>query len=319
MHKKIKMLLLTAMVLTIYSTAFTQTSKTIIILDFELKQQGMQTASEDLGSWISAQIQAALVKSPYLTVVERNRLDEVMKEQALSQTGIMDERTAIQVGKIIGAQKILMGEYQYSQKKRYNISSRLVDIETGKVEVQRIISDIKKKEVKKYTNEVASVIIARIKNQVALENIAKLENPHSPFQVKLSTPKESYSPGEMLTFTIEAEKNCYIYVFDIGTSGKIHLLFPNKMQQKNFLKAGKKIQIENIRVSPPTGTETVKAIATMDSLSYQQLLESSGSQATFQSFGEDVEQFSRDLEVMVSPLAKERWNSDLIRLEIKEK
>ena len=240
MQKKLQYLLLILTILLIQSSAHSQTSKTIIILDFEYKYKGIPLTGKDFASWIPAQIQAALVKSPYITVVERNKLNEVLKEQALSQTGIIDESTAIKVGKIIGAQKILMGEYQCNVKERYSISSRLVDIETGTVEVQRVISDIKKKEIKKYTDDVASQIIARMKNQIALENIAKLENPNAQFKINVSTAKDTFLLGEMLTFTIEAEKNCYLYIFDIGTSGKIHLLFPNKMQPKNFVKAGEK-------------------------------------------------------------------------------
>ena len=185
------------------------------MLDFEYKYQGAPLAGKDFASWIPAQIQTALVKSPYVTVVERNKLNEVLKEQALSQTGVIDEATAIKVGKIIGAQKILMGDYQCNLKERYSISARLVDIESGAVEVQRIASDLKNKEILEYAEDVAAHIIARMKNQIALENIAKLENPGEPFNINVSAEKDTFALGEMLTFTAESDKNCHLYIFEL--------------------------------------------------------------------------------------------------------
>lgn len=318
MYKNFVFLIVLAFTYSLSTIAFSQSSKSLIIIDFDQKSQVEQSEGKKLASLIPAEIQEKLVKASCITVVERNKLNEVLKEHALSQTGTIDENTAIQAGKLIGAEKILLGEIYSNLKKRHSISARLVDIETGKVEVQRLAADLKEKEITEFVDEVASCIIAHIKNQVALENIARLDNSRSPFKLTLSAGKERFQLGEMITFTAEPDKDCYLYIFDIGTSGKIHLLFPNKMQPQNFVEAGDEIKIENIRVGAPTGTETVKALATLDSLSYGELLESSGSPATFQSLGGDIDKFSRDLEVLISPIANDKWTTDTIKLEIIE-
>ena len=43
------------------------------------------------------------VKLKYFNMVERNRIDQVMKEIAHQQTGYVDENTAIEVGKMLGS------------------------------------------------------------------------------------------------------------------------------------------------------------------------------------------------------------------------
>ena len=318
MFNKKQLLILIFPIIFFCSNVYSQTTKTVIVLNFEYESHSVSLKGRELTSWIPAQIQKVLVNSPYITIVERNKLNEILKEQALSQTGIIDESTAIKVGKLVGAQKIIMGEYQRSSNKRYSISSRLVDIESGEVQVQRLVSDIKEKEIENYTNDVAVRIIKNIKSEIGLENITKLQNPEAIFNINVSVEKDTFLLGEMLTFTVTTEKDCYLYLFDIGTSGKIHLLFPNKMQPKNFVKSGKNIQIKNIRVGPPTGTEIVKAIATLDSVSYSHLVKSAGSQVSFQPLGDDTDQFSRDLQVMVSPLDHDRWATDIVRLIILE-
>ncbi len=314
-HAPLLIALLAGLVLQL--PAFSQTTKSIIVLDFEDK--GLRRPDFELAVWLPAQLQKALVASSYITVVERHKLNEVLKEHALSQTGIIDESTAIKVGKLIGAQKILMGEFEYGANGKYALSARLVDIEGGRVEGQWLAADIARKKIKAFVAEVASGVNAKMRNLLALENIARLENPAAPFQIKLATAKESFLLDELVTFTITAERSCYVQLFDIGASGKIHLLFPNKLQPNNFIKAGETIRIENIKASPPAGMETVKAIATLDSVSLGEMVDLVSAPATFQILGEDVEKFSRDLEIMISPLAKDRWTAARLAFEIKEK
>ena len=45
----------------------------------------------------------------YFTLIERTKIEKILKEQELSQTGIMDETTAAKVGKLLGAKGIYTG------------------------------------------------------------------------------------------------------------------------------------------------------------------------------------------------------------------
>lgn len=306
-----------ATIINFYLPLFAQFTRTMIVLDFEDK--GLRRPKVELTTWIPTQIQKALVSSPYITVVERHKLTEVLKEHALSQTGIIEESTAIQVGKILGAQKIIMGEFEYGINGKYTISTRLVDIQKGTIDGQWIAAEIENKKIQAFINEVANNINTRMRNLVALENIIRLENPQPAFQLKITTTNENYRIGEMVSFMVTTDQNCYMYLFDVGTSGKIHLLFPNKLQPQNYVHASDTVRIENIKASPPAGTETVKVIATQDSISLGQIIDWVSSPATYQLFGDDLEIFARDLELMVSPLDQDRWIALTLRFEIREK
>ena len=63
---------------------------------------------------ISSEVEAMLVNTriagqPYFTVVERTALHKIMTEQAISLSGTIDERTAAKVGKLVGAEGVIMG------------------------------------------------------------------------------------------------------------------------------------------------------------------------------------------------------------------
>src|SRR5262245_19202750 len=63
---------------------------------------------------ISNEVEAMLVYTrvqgqPYFTVVERTALNKVMKEQAIALSGAVDETTAARVGKLVGAEGVILG------------------------------------------------------------------------------------------------------------------------------------------------------------------------------------------------------------------
>ncbi|MEJ2628631.1 MAG: hypothetical protein P8078_08765, partial [bacterium] len=72
------------------------------------------------------------------------------------------------------------------------------------------------------------------------------------------------------------------------------------------------------RTGPPAGVEIIKVIASRDSISLQEMMDIAGSKATFHAYDDNAEAFSRDLELIVSPLAEDRWASSFIRLYIVE-
>ena len=90
-----------------------------------------------------------LVNSGYFDVVERERLDAVCDELSLGMSGIVDPATAVQAGKLLGAQYILCGSLNGLSTRRNSgeiigignknaqvyahISMRVIEVETGRV------------------------------------------------------------------------------------------------------------------------------------------------------------------------------------------
>ncbi len=60
-------------------------------------------------------------------VVLRNRLEEILKEQQLQLTGIINETTAVKIGNIIGAKVIIIGSYVVNDP-IININVKFVDV-----------------------------------------------------------------------------------------------------------------------------------------------------------------------------------------------
>jgi hypothetical protein len=81
---------------------------------------------------VSELLTKSLVQSGNFKLIERTQLDKILKEQALGQTGAIDTPTAAKVGQLIGAKLAVLGSIS-KVGKYYQISSRLVEIETSEI------------------------------------------------------------------------------------------------------------------------------------------------------------------------------------------
>jgi len=97
----------------------------------------------------------------------------------------------------------------------------------------------------------------------------KEEEKHN-FNIDIRTNKKEYAIGDTLTIYIKSDRDCYLNLLDIGTSGKLTVLFPNSLSSNNFIKGGRTYSIPgdlgmfNIDVLEPVGVERIKAIATLE-------------------------------------------------------
>ena len=80
---------------------------------------------------------------------------------------------------------------------------------------------------------------------------------------------QTYKAGEKLKIHFKANKDGYIYLYYMDTSGQVTMLFPNGWNSKNQINANQVYTIPNdtmnfdIQVKPPFGTEKVKAIVSL--------------------------------------------------------
>jgi len=82
---------------------------------------------------ISELIRTEIVNTDVYTVIERNQMDMVFKEQGIQQTGVINDAYAIKMGELLSAQKILIGTVMQLGD-AIIISGRIVDIEKGVAE-----------------------------------------------------------------------------------------------------------------------------------------------------------------------------------------
>ena len=83
----------------------------------------------------------------------------------------------------------------------------------------------------------------------------------------LDRAEGTYRPGETVALTVETTEDAYIWVFDTGTSGRVHQLFPNEYAADNFVRAGQSLTLPGAQddyqfvVSQPAGVELLTVIA----------------------------------------------------------
>ena len=78
----------------------------VVIMDFETRVPGHGWR---VGQGASDMLVTALVKTKKYRVYERERLKSIMKEQKLQMSGAVDQSTAVQIGKLVGAKYIITG------------------------------------------------------------------------------------------------------------------------------------------------------------------------------------------------------------------
>ncbi len=108
------------------------------------------------GRIVTDRLVSKLVTNKYYTIIERKEIAKILEEQALSLSGVIDPNRAVEVGRLLGAEGMVMGSGTYSvqdrgkwetykekkvEKKRYRIyrqvdsqlTFKIVNITTGTI------------------------------------------------------------------------------------------------------------------------------------------------------------------------------------------
>lgn len=119
------------------------------------------------------------------------------------------------------------------------------------------------------------------------EKLSGIKQAKSTFRTELWTAKSTegikgardikiiprkYRIGDRIVVYFRSDRDCYLTLFNIGTSGKLTILFPNYLFQNNFTRADRMFAIPGdeypfeYELSGPPGAEKIKAIATASKL-----------------------------------------------------
>lgn len=96
-------------------------------------------------------------------------------------------------------------------------------------------------------------------------------NPESNIRISISVNRPRVEPGDSITLTFEANKDCYLTIMDMGTSGRIIRLWPNEYSRNdNFVRAHSPTRFPSPRdnfkylIAGPGGVERIIAFATTE-------------------------------------------------------
>ena len=73
-----------------------------------------------------------MAENTQISLVERTRLEEVLKEIKLSNSKGFDQSTAAKIGKLLGAEYLVFGSF-FELGTKFRIDARMVHVETGRI------------------------------------------------------------------------------------------------------------------------------------------------------------------------------------------
>ena len=100
---------------------------TIAVLDFE-----GQGVSQSETKTLTDRLRDEMFKTDVYIVLERGKMDEVLKEQGFQQSGCVTSECAVEVGNMLGVQQMIGGSIG-KVGNIYTVSARVIDVQTGKV------------------------------------------------------------------------------------------------------------------------------------------------------------------------------------------
>lgn len=104
----------------------------LAILDFEAKG-GM---SKDEASIITERFRAQLLRSGRFRIMERAKMQEILKEQGFQESGLCDTtECSVELGRLLSVNRILTGSVNKFGN-IYSLSARIMDVEKGNIVVE---------------------------------------------------------------------------------------------------------------------------------------------------------------------------------------
>ena len=113
-------------------------ANTIAILYFENK--GQKAELNPLQKGLSEMLITDLSKVKALKVLERIRLQQLVEEMNLSETDIVDQKTAPRLGKLLGANRLVKGSFFDLTGDKINIDAFVAKARTGEIDASTNIS-----------------------------------------------------------------------------------------------------------------------------------------------------------------------------------
>lgn len=200
MKKSMIALFITFFILcTIVPAAFAEEDKTVAIVDFT---NTTDYYLPEIGEMAAETLSILVSQVEHFKVVERSKLKDIVTEQRFSASGLVDNTaTAIQMGKLLGANYIITGSIinLTEQKSTFNgygisttqiiftldISIKLININTGVIELANIYTAQQSFQDAVPSNKTSVVRnLLKTSQQRFISDIKKLQSASTP-QVKM--------------------------------------------------------------------------------------------------------------------------------------
>ena len=100
----------------------------VLYFDYTGKSQELEVLKKGLAQMLISDLSG----SDTIRVVERDRLEDVLTELKLQGSGKVDAKSAVKMGKLLGAKYLVLGGY-FDLQGALRVDARIIDVETGRV------------------------------------------------------------------------------------------------------------------------------------------------------------------------------------------
>ena len=114
---------------------------TVAVLYFDIGALVGPADYEPLSKGMAEMMITELARNGAIRVVERDRLQQLLNEQNLSNGDRVDKETAVRLGKLLGAHHMLMGSFVVDMKQNMRLDIRSVNTETSQIEYVETVTD----------------------------------------------------------------------------------------------------------------------------------------------------------------------------------
>lgn len=118
----------------VHAQATATQKPTLAIMEFDVSAMTRQADFAPLGSGIQVMLTNSVATNPSLVLLERQKIESVLSEQNLVTSGRVTAESAVKVGKLLGAQHVLLGQLVVQSDKDMRLLVRSVNVETGVIE-----------------------------------------------------------------------------------------------------------------------------------------------------------------------------------------
>jgi len=113
----------------IFCICYSQEKTTIAVYNL----RSTSILSQEEAEILTNHLRSILINFQKYNCLDRNRMDEILKEQGFQQSGCTNEMCAVEAGQLLGVQKMLSGSVGKFGK-LFTIELQIIDIETSRID-----------------------------------------------------------------------------------------------------------------------------------------------------------------------------------------
>jgi len=203
------------LILVLASCVFAQTA-TIAVVDFDAR--GISTIE---AAALTDRLRNELVRLGSYDVLERAMMEKILSEQDFQLTGCVSSECLVDIGRLLGAKHMLGGSFTKIEGV-YIISSRLVDVETGKIlkvsdyDLEGSLTDILNYVIPAVAEELLETEIPRRSLSESSqtindlqERLSKEQNEQNQIRIERESKPPAYAPQTANSITVIGQSFYY--------------------------------------------------------------------------------------------------------------